>query len=81
MVCADYLVLLGNSWASSLLRWKSELVLAVSIIFNTIISLVVLPELRKHVGYRSFTFFAIAMSVLIEMTLIYQVYISWTETE
>ena len=82
LVCVkpDVLVL-DDGWASQFLKYKSVVVIALSVCFNTAISVVVLPELHREVGFHKITVYALIMCLLFELIELFRIYISWTETE
>ena len=74
-VCIDHEDVLNNEVWLIIFLVKAELVILVNLSFNTLIAIVVLPQMRKNLGYTSMTIAAIFMLAVFELIMIVRIFI------
>ena len=74
-VCIDHEDVLNNEVWLIIFLVKAELVILVNLFFNTLIAIVVLPQMRKNLGYTSMTIAAIFMLAVFELIMIVRIFI------
>ena len=73
-VCVNYEVTLKDNW-SYFFEIKSIVIISIVLICHTVISIIVLPVFYKQINYSSIIAFAIFLSLLFEVIMLYREYI------
>ena len=73
-ICINYKITLKDSW-TYFFEIKSITIISIVLFFHTVISIKVLPVFYKQINYSSIIAFAIFLSLLFEVIMIYREYI------
>ena len=73
--CVDYKLAAEISPWGRMLHWKSVVIVSVMFLCNLVVSLKVLPQLYKEGNYRTITYYAIFMSSVFGVIMIYREFI------
>ena len=73
-ICVNYEVTLNDNW-SYFFAIKSIVIISIVLICHTFISIIVLPVFYKQINYSSIIAFAIFLSLLFEVIMLYREYI------
>ena len=79
-ICVNYEVTLRDDW-SSFFEIKSIIVISIVLLCHTVISIIVLPVFYKQINYSSIIAFAIFLSLLFEVIMIYREYIDTMQSK
>ena len=83
LICADYSVMLDSSTAGrgNMIVIGSECVIGISLVFNSAISIMVIPEMRRQAQFKLISWFTIFMCAAFEMNLLYRAWIVYSELD
>ena len=75
VVCTEYENVLNSEVWQIIFLVKAQFVILVNLFFNTLIAIVVLPQMRKNLGFTSMTIAAIFMLAVFELIMIVRIFI------
>lgn len=79
-ICVNYEVTLRDDW-SKFFEIKSIIIISIVLVCHTVISIIVLPVFYKQINYSSIIAFAIFLSLLFEVIMIYREYIDTMQSK
>ena len=79
-ICVNYEVTLRYDW-NKFFEIKSIIIISIVLLCHTVISIIVLPVFYKQINYSSIIAFAIFLSLLFEVIMIYREYIDTMQSK